>query len=57
MFFHMYIAGRARQPFVDKILMSTERPWHFAHLLQVSKKYHGPWLYYKLTNEPKGLKF
>ena len=22
----------------DKILMSTERPYHFAHLLQVSKK-------------------
>ena len=26
-------------PFVDKILMSTEKPCHFAHLLQVSKKY------------------
>ena len=39
MFFHMYIApGRGRQPFVDKILMSTEKPCHFAHLLQVSKK-------------------
>ena len=33
MFFHMYIArGRGRQ-------MSTEKPCHFAHLLQVSKKY------------------
>ena len=29
MFFH----------FVDKILMSTEKPCHFAHMLQVSKKY------------------
>ena len=27
------------QPFVDKILMSTERPCHLAHLLQVSKQY------------------
>ena len=39
MFFHMYIApegGGGRQPFVDKILMSTEKPCHFAHLLQVS---------------------
>ena len=36
MFFHMYIArSRGRQPFVDKILMSTEKPCHFAHLLQV----------------------
>ena len=32
-FIHM---GRGRQPFVDKILMSTEKPHHFAHLLQVS---------------------
>ena len=24
---------------MDKILMSTERPRHFAHLLQLSKKY------------------
>ena len=40
MFFHMYIApGWDRQPFVTKILMSTEKPCHFAHLLQVSKKY------------------
>ena len=36
----MYIApGQGQTPFVDKILMSTERPCHFAHLLQVSKKY------------------
>ena len=35
----MHIArDRGRQPFVDKILMSTEKPCHFAHLLQVSKK-------------------
>ena len=27
--------GRGRQPSVDKILMSTEKPCHFAHLLQV----------------------
>ena len=40
--FHMYIApgqGQGRQPFVDKILMSTEKPCHFAHLLQVSKQF------------------
>ena len=37
---HVYIArSRVRQPFVDKILMSTERPCHFAHLLQVQKIY------------------
>ena len=30
--------GRGRQPPGDKILMSTERPNHFTHLLQVSKK-------------------
>ena len=34
MFFHMYIVpGRGRQPFMDKILMSTEKPSLFAHLL------------------------
>ena len=34
MFFHMYIApGQGQTTFVDKILMSTERPCHFAHLL------------------------
>ena len=38
MFCHMHITvGQGQQPFVDKILMSTERPFHFAHLLQVSK--------------------
>ena len=37
----MYIApGQGQsQPFVDTVLMSTEKPCHFAHLLQVSKKY------------------
>ena len=36
--FHMYIApGRGRQHFGDKILMTTERPFLFAHMLQVSK--------------------
>ena len=39
MFFHMYIApGRGRQTPVVKILMSTERPYHFDHLLIVLKK-------------------
>ena len=38
MFFHMYIApGRDRQHIGDKILMTTERPFLFAHMLQVSK--------------------
>ena len=38
MFFHMYIApGRGRQYIGDKILMTTERPFLFAHMLQVSK--------------------
>ena len=38
MFHHMYIApGRDRQSIGDKILMTTERPFLFAHLLQVSK--------------------
>ena len=35
----MYIApGRGRQTAGVKILMSTERPYHFDHLLQVLKK-------------------
>ena len=34
----MYIApGKGRQPLGDKILMTTERPFLFAHMLQVSK--------------------
>ena len=37
-FFHMYIApGRARQPTLDKKFTTTERPFLFAHMLQVSK--------------------
>ena len=37
-FFHMYIApGRGRQPIGDKNFMTTERPFLFAHMLQVSK--------------------
>ena len=40
MFHHMYIApGRGRQSIGDKILMSTEKPFLFAHMLQVSKWY------------------
>ena len=39
MFFHMDIApGWGRQTPVVKILKSTERPYHFDHLLQVLKK-------------------
>ena len=38
MFHHMYIApGRGRQSTVDKILMTTERPFLFDCMLQVSK--------------------
>ena len=37
-FFHMYIApGRGRQPNGDKKFMTTERPFLFVHMLQVSK--------------------
>ena len=36
--FHMYIApGRGRQPSGDKNFMTTERPFFFAHMLQISK--------------------
>ena len=39
MILYMYIAkGRDRQPLGDKILMSTENHYHFAHLLPVIKK-------------------
>ena len=39
MFSHMYIApGRGRQTPGVKILMSTERPYQFDHLLQVLRK-------------------
>ena len=38
MFHHMYIApGTGRQSTGDKILMTTERPFLFAHMLHVSK--------------------
>ena len=38
MFHHMYIdPSRGRQSSGDKILMTTERPFLFAHMLQVSK--------------------
>ena len=38
-FFHMYIAPRrGRQPTWDKNFMTTERPFLFAHILQVSKR-------------------
>ena len=38
MFHHMYIAsGRGRQSIGDKSLMTIERPFLFAHMLQVSK--------------------
>ena len=37
-FFHMYIApGRGRQPIGDKKFKTTEKPFLFAHMLQVSK--------------------
>ena len=37
-FFHKYIApDRGRQPIGDKNFMTTERPFLFAHMLQVSK--------------------
>ena len=37
-FFQMYIApGRGRQPTEDKNFMTTERPFLFAYMLQVSK--------------------
>ena len=38
MFHHMYVGpGRGRQSTGDKILMTTERPFLFAHTLEVSK--------------------
>ena len=38
LFHHIYIApDRGRQSTGDKILMTTERPFLFAHMLQVSK--------------------
>ena len=40
MFHHIYmytVPGMGRQSIGDKILMTTERPFLFAHMLQVSK--------------------
>ena len=40
MFFHKYITpGQGQTTICGQNSMSTERPCHFAHLLQVSKKY------------------
>ena len=39
LYMYMYIArGKGRKPLWDKFLMSTESPYHFDHLLQVSNK-------------------
>ena len=39
MILYMYIArGKGRKPLGDKLLMSTESPYCFDHLLQVSNK-------------------
>ena len=38
MILYIYVArGKGRQPLGDKLLMSAESPYHFAHLLQVKK--------------------
>ena len=36
-FSHVYSPGWGRQPIVDKKFMTTERPFLFTHMLQVSK--------------------
>ena len=37
-FFHMYVApGKGRQPIGDKKFMTTEKPFLFEQMLQVSK--------------------
>ena len=47
----MYIApGRGRQTPGVKILMSTERPYHFDHLLQVLKKHPFKLILYTFFN-------
>ena len=39
MILYMYIApGQRQKPLGDKLLVSTENPYHFDHLLQVSNK-------------------
>ena len=35
---HVYSPGAGQTVPGDKLLMSTEKPYHFTHLLQVSKK-------------------
>ena len=45
-FIHVYSPGRGRQPIGAKCLMSTGRPHHFGHLLQVSKKSLQPLILY-----------
>ena len=46
MFLYMYIApGQRQTTFGDNIFMSTERPYHFAHLLKVSKSLLEIWFY------------
>ena len=49
----MYIApGQgADSSLGDKILMSTERPYHFTHLLQVSKKSLSSLILYKFFHD------
>ena len=48
MIWYMYIApGKADSPPGDKILISTERPYHFTHLLQASKNLFKVWFYKK----------
>ena len=44
-FIHIYVyspGARAEKPLGDKLLMSTEGPYHFDHLLQVSNKSLSP---------------
>ena len=41
--------GRGRQGIRARILMSTGRPHHFGHLLQVKKKLFNLWLYTHLS--------
>ena len=43
--------GRDRQPPVDHMLMSTERPYPFTHLLQVSKKSLSSLILYKYFHD------
>ena len=38
-FTHVYSPGKGRKPLGNKLLMSTESPYHFDHLLQVSNDF------------------